>query len=155
MIEEAKAAGLTSEKTMWESIEGVEEMLCVLKREHPDEFWKFMRKQHGVLWKEHYSADFAEYDLSHIRYKDKDGKSHTGGHWTKDEVLKASAGKTFPIGTTDCDKWVAYNVMYADLCRVASEDEVLRYAHEFFFNDDDFDYSLGGKIWRYVTCNHR
>ena len=53
MIEEAKAKGLTSDKAMWESVEDVDELLCMMKKEHPDKFWRFMRKQHGILYNNH------------------------------------------------------------------------------------------------------
>lgn len=151
MLEAAKSKGLTSEKTMWESIDHIDELLCELKREHPEAFWAFMRKQHEVLWKGHYSEDYADYDLKNLAYKDKDGKMHYGAHWTKDEVLRVTHGKTFPIGTTDCDKWVAYNVMYADLAKALDEPAILMAAYAYFFDDDDYDYNNGSKIWHVMS----
>lgn len=152
MIEVAQAKGLTSEKVMWESVDALEEMLCVMKHEHPEKFWKFMREQHGVMWKGHYSEEFAEHDIKHLRYKDKSGKEHVGGHWSKEEVLEVTKGQTFPPGTNDCDKWVAYNVMYSDLHKELEDSEILRAAYAFFFADDDFEYSKGGKIWKYMSA---
>lgn len=151
MMMEAKAKGLTSEKTMWESIESIEELLHEFKHSHPEQYWEFMRKQHGILWKGHYSDDYAEYDLKHLEYKDKDGNLHQGEHWTKDEVLKATAGKTFPVGTTDSDKWVAFNVMYADLHKVLDDEHILKSAYAYFFDDDDFDYTKGSKVWKLMS----
>lgn len=151
MIEDAQARGLASERTMWESVDALEGMLCIMKREHPEEFWKFMREQHGVIWHNHYSEDFAEHDIKHMRYKDREGKEHKGGKWTKDEVVGAMNGRPFPSGTTDCDKWVAANVMYADLCRVLDDEEIIEVAYTFFFDDDDWDYARGGKVWKYNT----
>lgn len=49
MLEEAKNAGLTNEKIMWKSIAGVSEMLQLVKRDHPEMYWEFMREQHGIL----------------------------------------------------------------------------------------------------------
>lgn len=151
MLEDAKAKGLTSEKTMWESVDAIEEMLCMMKREHPEKFWAFMREQHGVIWKGHYSDDFAEHDIKHLRYKDKEGKEHTGGHWSKEQVIETTKGLAFPNGTTDCDKWVAYNVMYSDLHKVLDDEHILKATYAFFFADDDFDYSKGSKIWEYMS----
>jgi hypothetical protein len=111
-----------------------------------------MRNQHAIMWHDHYSEDFAEYDIEHIKYKDKEGKEHEGGHWTKDQVLSATSGKTYPPGTTDCDKWVAYNVMYADLNKVLDDARILDVAYAFFFADDDFDYTKGGKVWKYMSA---
>ena len=36
MIEDAKKKGLASEKAMWESVDDLDDMLCDMKREHPD-----------------------------------------------------------------------------------------------------------------------
>lgn len=35
MIEDAQAKGLGSEKVMWKGVEDIDEMLCVIKKEHP------------------------------------------------------------------------------------------------------------------------
>ena len=152
MIEEAKAKGLTNEKTMWESIDAIEEMLCVMKREHPDKYWRFVREQHGVLYNHHYSEDFAEHDVKHLMWKDREGKEHEGAHWTREQVKAVTTGKVFPVVTTECDKWVAYNVMYSDLCREMDEEHILKAAHAFFFTDDDFDYAKGSKVWKYMCA---
>lgn len=151
MLEEAKAKGLTSEKTMWESIASIEDLLCDIKREHPEEYWTFMRKQHGIMWKNHYSEEYAVHDLKHLAWKDRDGRLHHGEHWTKDEVLRALNGKVFPLGTTDCDKWVALNVMYADLNKVLDDDNIVKAAYAFFFDDDDYDYTTGSKVWKMMS----
>ena len=151
MIELAQEKGLTSEKLMWESVEKMDKMLCLLKKEHPEEYWEFMREQHEVMWKGHYSEEFAEHDIKHLRYKDKEGKEHSGGHWSKEEVLEATKGLAFPSGTNDCDKWVAYNVMYSDLHKAFDDEQILKAAYVFFFADDDFDYSKESKIWEYMS----
>lgn len=151
MIELAQERGLTSEKLMWESVEKMDKMLCLLKKEHPEEYWEFMREQHSVLWKGHYSEEFAERDIKHLRYKDKEGKEYSGGHWSKEDVLEATKGLAFPSGTNDCDKWVAYNVMYSDLHKAFDDEQILKAAYVFFFADDDFDYSKGSKIWEYMS----
>lgn len=152
MIELAQEKGLTSEKLMWESVEKMDKMLCLLKKEHPEEYWEFMREQHSVLWKGHYSEEFAEHDIKHLRYKDKEGKEHSGGYWSKEDVLEVTKGLAFPSGTNDCDKWVAYNVMYSDLHKAFDDEQILKAAYVFFFADDDFDYSKGSKIWEYTEA---
>lgn len=151
MIEEAKAKGLTSEKAMWDSVGKMDKMLCLLKKEHPDEYWEFMREQHGVLWKGHYSEEFAEHDVKHLRWKDKEGKEHSGEYWTMEQVKEATKGMTFPVGTTDYDKWVAFNVMYSDLHEDFSDGDILKAGYAFFFADYDFDYTKCGKVWKYVS----
>lgn len=76
MLESAKSAGLASEKTMWAGLESVSEMLCVMKREHPDMYWKFIREQHGVIYGNHYSEDFAMYDVEQMAHTNKEGKKN-------------------------------------------------------------------------------
>lgn len=137
---------------MWESVDSIEGLLCVMKKEHPDKYWEFMREQHGVMWHNHYSEDFAEHDIKHLRYKDKDGKEHHGGKWSKAEAVEVLNGSVFPNGTNDCDKWVALNVMYSDLSKVLDDDKIIKSAYAFFFADDDFDYSTGSKIWEYMSA---
>ena len=67
MIEEAKKKGLTSEKVMWESVDDLDEMLCAIKKEHPDMFWNFIRKQHGIMYNNHYDEKFAMWDVEHMK----------------------------------------------------------------------------------------
>lgn len=152
MMMEAKAKGLASEKTMWESIEDVEELLCVLKNEHPDKYWKFMRKAHETMWKGHYSEEYAEHDVKHLRWKDKDDHEHEGEYWTIEQIKDATKTMTFPQGTNDCDKWVAFNVMYSDLHGDFTDAEILKAGYKFFFADYDFDYTKSGKIWKYMNA---
>lgn len=45
MLIAARNAGVATEKMMWQSIDGLNEMLCKMKEEHPVMFWKFMREQ--------------------------------------------------------------------------------------------------------------
>ena len=82
LIEEAKSKGLASEKIMWESVEGVSDMLCVMKKEHPEMYWSFIRKQHGMLYKGHYTEVFARHDVEKIVYQGRDGKRKSGPYWT-------------------------------------------------------------------------
>jgi hypothetical protein len=151
MLEHAKAKGLASEKTMWDSIDDIEDMLCYMKREHPDKYWRFMRNQHAIMWHDHYSEEFAEYDISKLKWEDTEGNKHEGAYWTKAQVLEASKGLAFPPGTTDCDKWVAFNSMYSDLSTICTDAEIIKIAYTFYFKDFDFDYTTSGKIWKYMA----
>lgn len=152
MLEEAQKNGTSSEKIMWQSVAGVEMLLADIKEAHPQLYWDFMRKQHEILYKGHYGEEFAAYDISKLQWVDSSGEEHTGGYWTKDQVLEASKGLPFPAGTTDCDKWVAFNSMYADLARISPDTDIIKVAYEFYFNDVDFDYTSSGKIWKYMSC---
>ena len=48
MVEHAKKAGVTNEQT-WESIDSFSELLEELEESHPQMYWDFMRKMHGII----------------------------------------------------------------------------------------------------------
>ena len=111
-----------------------------------------MRKQHGRLYKNHYTEDFAEHDVSKLAWTDKEGKRHEGGHWTREQVKEATKTMVFPQGTTDCDKYVAFNATFSDLCKVVDDERtILKIAHQFWFADED---APEGKIWIYMCAMH-
>lgn len=149
MISHAKENGITTEKAMWSGIDRVEKLLKVIKEEHPEKYWKFMRKSHEDIYGPHYNKEFANMDVESIAYTDADGEEHHGAHWTKDEIASATKGKSFPEGTTDWDKYVAYNAAYADFCRKFTEEDVLDIAYLLYFDDED--YGGDGKIFECMT----
>lgn len=149
MILEAKAKGLTSEQVMWESVEDMEKLLCKMKEEHPKEYWMFLRKQHGRLFKNHYTEEFAEHDVNKMEWTDKEGHKRKGGYWSKAQVSDATKSVSFPVGTTECDKYVAYNATYADLCKVLDEEHIIKVAYDLWFADED---APKGKIWIYMCA---
>ena len=154
MINEAQKKNLTDEKKMWQSIDAMGGMLEMLKESHPEMYWKLMREQHRILFNGHYSEEFAQNDVDSLRYTDKDGKEHTGGHWTKDQVTAATQGKTFPAGVTECDKYVAYNAMYADLCKKFDDAQILDAAYLFYFADEEWP-KPATKVWDYMCLAHK
>lgn len=149
MLEEAKNAGLTNEKIMWKSIAGVSEMLQLVKRDHPEMYWEFMREQHGILYGNHYNESFAIHDVSMIRYTDRMGKKCEGPYWTLEQIESATKGMAYPAGTTKWDKYVAFNGFYADTCTVLEEEQTIKAAHKFYFMDED---APQGKIWLYMEA---
>lgn len=149
MIKEAKEKGFANESKMWESINAIEPMLAVIKEEHPEMYDEFMRNQHELMFGSHYNESFANEDVEKLMYTDKEGKKHTGAHWTKDEVIAATNGLSYPQGTTDCDKYVAYNAAYADFNKDFSDGDILKIAYRFYFADED---APSGKIWKYMKA---
>lgn len=149
MFKEAEARGLASKDVMWRSVEAIDEMLDIMREEHPSEYKDIMRCQHEIIFGPHYNEEYAKCDIEHISYIGKDGAKHTGGHWTKEQVVSATQGLNFPQGTTDCDKWVALNAMYADLCLELDEQKIISCAHRFYFKDED---APDGKIWVYMNA---
>ena len=109
MIRDAKANGVASDKAMWQSVDTLSDMVCILRDEHPDVYWRFMRKQHSILYGNHYDRNFAEMDVEGIRYTGPSGEKRTGAHWTADQIEEAARGMSFPSGTTKWDKYVAFN----------------------------------------------
>ena len=149
MIDEARQSGKATEATMWDSIADVDELLEELKETHPDKFWKFVRKVHRTLYGSHYDMQFAMYDIEKMTSTDSAGKKQAGAHWTREQVAEAWHGKTFPAGTTDCDKWVAANAMWHDLHKTFDDRQILSATVLFFFADEDWNGH--GKIWEYMS----
>jgi hypothetical protein len=143
MIEEAKKKGYASEKVMWESVDDLDDMLCDMKREHPEKYWKFIRKQHGIMYNNHYDEQFARWDVEQMK--------PLGVYWTLAQIEEATKGLPHPAGTTPWDKYVAYNAFANDLHGVIPDDLIIKTAHAFWFADKDW---IGeGKIWRYMCTN--
>lgn len=90
MLDDAKRAGLTSDKVMMRSVESMSELLCLVKEEHPELYWKFMREQHGIMYGNHYNEAFAMFDVGMMRYIDRDGKKCEGAHWTAEQIIKGA-----------------------------------------------------------------
>lgn len=143
MLEEAKAKGITTEKMMWQSVDDMEEMLCIMKKEHPKEYWAFLRKQHGMLYGNHYTEDFAMWDVEQMK--------PLGMFWTKAQIEEATKGMQFPAGTTSCDKLVAFNAFANDLHGVLPDEEILKASYAFWFADKDWNGK--NKIWEYTCLN--
>ena len=150
MIEQARKDGVASEKVMNASVDNIDHLLKQLKEAHPDVYNAFMTKQHELMYGPHYNELFATMTVAGIEYTDVEGKSHKGEYWSVGEVEDATRGLTFPQGTTVWDKYVAYNAMKSDLCKVAGDKDILSAAYAFYFADED--YRGEGKIWRYMQC---
>lgn len=151
MIKEAQAKGLSSEKTMWESINDIDEMLCMIKKEHPDIYWKFIRKLHKSLYNGHYTEDFAMYDVENIEYTDRNGRKQHGAYWSVNQVEDATKNMIFPAGVNKWDKYVAANLAYSDFCKKFDDEQILQIMYSFFFSDEDWP-TVGTKAWDYVCC---
>lgn len=145
MVDSAKAAGVTNEKMMWESIDSFSDLLEEIREAHPQMYWDFMRKQHGIMHRGHYDEMFAMYDVSKLEYTDKTGMKKKGAHWTMEQIETATAGMKFPADVTKWDKYVAFNAAYADLCKVFDDGDILKAGHAFYFADEDWGSDT--KIW--------
>lgn len=152
MIKDAQKRGLATENKMWKSISALGDGLTILKQTNPKEYWKIMRKQHEIIFNGHYSEEFAKHDVEHLHYTDSNGAKQTGAHWTLSQIASATQGKSFPNGVNECDKFVAYNATYADLCRKFDDSQILDAAYLFWFGDEDWhEGEECTKIWDYMT----
>lgn len=150
MLEQARQDGVTSEKTMWASIENINELLELVEEHHPDVYKKFMRRQHELLYGPHYNELLAMEAVASIAYTDKDGKRKEGAYWTVEQIEEATRGMSFPAGTTKYDKYVAFNSFRSDVCKKLDDTQVLQAGYAFYFADEDY---IGqGKIWHYMGC---
>lgn len=148
IIEEARKKGRAGESAMWKGIDDVDELLESIKEEHPQEYWKMIRKTHSNIYGPHYNESFAAHDIEKMNSTDKDGNHHYGMHWSREEVVNATTGKIFQPDTTDCDRWVAYNAAWHDFHKAFDDRQILDIAYLFFFADEDFPGN--GKIWDYM-----
>lgn len=148
MVEMAQAQGLANEKTMWNSIDSLSDLLCLMRKEHPAEYWRFMREQHGIMYGNHYDKEFAEWDVSQISYTNRTGDKKSGAYWTVEQIEQATAGMKFPAGTTKWDKYVAFNNAYADFSKKFEDADVLQIGYLMFFADEDWGTST--KVWEYM-----
>lgn len=144
MIEEAQKKGLTSDKLMWQSVDDLDAMLCDLKKEHPEKYWKFIRKQHGIMHNNHYDERFAMWDVEQMK--------PLGMYWNVKQIEEATKGMAFPNGTTQWDKVVSFNAFKNDLDGIIPDDHIIKAAHAFWFNDKDWK-PEGAKIWSYMAAN--
>lgn len=147
MIADAKRLGLATEQKMWKSVDNVAALLERVKMNHPEEYEAFMRAEHENLFGKHYNERCAEEDVERLSYIDRDGKKRTGAHWTKQQVKEATAGKSFPSGVTECDKYVAFNSMYAALSPKFDDAAIIEAAYMVYFSDGDAE-----KAW---NANHK
>lgn len=148
MIDAARSCGAYTEKTMHRSIDEVSTLLDELRQSNEQMYWRFMRRQHSVLYNNHYSEAFALHDVSKMVHTCKDARKHTGEHWSVEQVEEATKNITFPQGVNRWDKYVAFNAAASDFCRHFDDKQIIQLAYDFYFADED--YPSADKIWRYM-----
>ena len=159
LVNQARAHGVSSEKKMWASIEALSNDLAPLATV-PDKslsglYWRILRNQHAILYDRHYSEKFANHDVNHLHYLNREGIECDGPHWSRAEVAAASASMKFHPKVNDWDKYVAFNSMYADLCSQMPDEEILQAAYLFYFQDKDWQPQEDDctKIWDYTSAH--
>lgn len=151
-IKSARQKGLSAENVLDLCSDVFDSVLEYVEMKHPEMYESVVRKLHEKLSGPHYDKAWAEIDVNNISYSNRDKRSCAGAHWTMNEVLDATRGKVFPKDTTDFDKYVAYNAMYADMSSKFDDAQILDMAYLFYFSDEDWNGE--GKIWQYMSANH-
>lgn len=141
------------EAKMWASVAVLSEALEPMKETDKEAYWCIMRKMYAVMSEGHYNEEFAMWDVSKIEYTNKAGERKHGGYWSADQVEDATKNFRFPTGVNKWDKYVAFNLMYSDLCKKFDDAQILEAAYLFYFADEDWP-SPSTKVWDYVCCKH-
>ena len=142
------------EGKMWASVAVMSDALEPMKDTDKEGYWCIMRKMYGVMSDGHYNEEFAMYDVSAIEYTGKNGDKKKGGYWSADQVEEATRNFRFPSGVNKWDKYVAFNLMYSDLCKKMDDGQILEAAFAFYFNDEDWPGGSSTKVWDYICCKH-
>ena len=158
LIDQARAHGVATEKKMMEAMEQLSCDLASLEETNPELYWCILRHQHAVFYDRHYSEKMANHDVCHLVYSKKGPNGElvgTGAHWTKSQIANATKGMKFREKVNDWDKYVAFNAMYADLCSDMTEDEIIKAAYLFYFQDADWQPKEDDctKIWDYMSAH--
>lgn len=158
MVDHAKKAGVTNEKTMWESIDSFSELLEELKEKHPDMYWEFIRKQHAIMYHNHYNEEFAMWEIEHMFYKDKNGEIHNSPRWNKAQYRAAYDINKMRLRNQSVNMWdfavtlemIAsdnhnlYKTWWTDINDAELDKKFIDAAVNYLNDDDDKD---EGKIW--------
>lgn len=151
ILERARMNGTMTEAKLMQSACEAGELLemAVSGKLTETDMKRFKRRQHEIFNGPHYNEELAREDVASITYTGKSNDRRSGEYWTKSQIEEATRGMTFPNGTTEWDKYVAFNSFYSDLCLVFSTEEIIKAAYHFFFQDED---AGAGKVWNYMQA---
>lgn len=137
---------------MLQCIEVVSEYADNMSMEDETSYNEMMKDLHVIINGKHFDEFTARDVVSKLSYTDKLGKKLNGPYWTLDQIKQSTSPMSFPSDTTDWDKYVAFNVMYSDLCKSFDDAQIIKAANLFFFHDEDWsENGSGEKIWCYIN----
>lgn len=153
MVDDARRTGKGTEKTMEASVAHVSALLEKLRDCHREMYWQFMREEHALMYDNHYTEDFARWDVSQM-FHTEDDEEIRGEHFSM-----AQAERIAREHKIECvpDVYVAINANYHDKARLFSkwfedsddtDGRIVADAIAFYFEDED---AKEGKIWRYIN----
>lgn len=147
--------GATNEK-MKELTMILSDFLAPMKKVHKEKYWSLMRDVFGLLNDGHYDDKFSMHDVENIEYTDKQGAKHSGAYWSLEQAEEAMKKIQLPSDVNKYDFWVAINLSYSDLCKVLDDEQILKSACAFWFNDEDWpkEGKANTKVFDYMRCKY-
>lgn len=145
-------------------LELTDELLEGMSHPHPERYWQFMRDTHEVFYGKHFDREYAEWQVEQMYHKDKDGRTHRGEHWNREQTnaVMTNYKSTLPSEVTRCDFYVALNAQWHDyICWMRelfateqeAEDAIIKSAVKFWFQDEDWDGN--DKVWAYFRMKNK
>jgi hypothetical protein len=147
MLTRAKEKGVTSEKAMWQNIDAIESLLCMVKKTDESAYYGFLRSTYASLYSNHYATkEFAQWEIEQMHSKGLDGE-----YWSCEQAYEAvkSMGVSIPSDVTKFDLWVAMNAAKHDWGAKFEDAKVLEIGWMFYFADED--YKGSDKIFKYMS----
>ena len=145
-------------------VEIMDKHLERMMESHPEEYWAIMRDTHELMHGKHFDPEYAEWQVSEMYHKDKEGHTYHGEHWSMEQTTSVMS-KYRPMlaaEITPCDFYVALNSQWHDYhCWMTehfdSEEEIdiaiIESAVKFWFKDDDWEGN--GKVWEYFRMRNK
>lgn len=132
------------------------DFLAPMKKTDKEKYWSLMRDVFGLLNDGHYDDKFSMHDVENIEYTDKQGAKHSGAYWSLEQAEEAMKKMQLPSDVNKYDFWVAINLSYSDLCKVLDDEQILKSACAFWFNDEDWpkEGKANTKVFDYMRCKH-
>ena len=132
------------------------DFLAPMKKVHKGKYWSLMRDVFGLLNDGHYDDKFSMHDVEQIEYTDKQGAKHSGAYWSLEQAEEAMKKVQLPPDVNKYDFWVAINLSYSDLCKVLDDEQIIKSACAFWFNDEDWpkEGKANTKVFDYMRCKY-
>lgn len=132
------------------------DFLAPMKKTDKEKYWSLMRDVFGLLNDGHYDDKFSMHDVENIEYTDKQGAKHSGAYWSLEQAEEAMKKMQLPADVNKYDFWVAINLSYSDLCKVLDDEQILKSACAFWFNDEDWpkEGKANTKVFDYMRCKY-
>lgn len=145
IFEEVKQKGLPMDKMMEDVMDELDGALAEVKKANPEKHKKLVRKFNCAANNGHYGKKCAMEDVAEMEYTDKQGKKHKGGAWTMEQIEELTKDMQFPNGTTEWDKYVAFNEAKSRMGKSMDDHLIAKAAHDLWFDGE------GVSIYEHMT----